>query len=144
MEEKKATAGYVMQFFIDTENLSTAIAAFENTKSTLAVKYENDVKMQNMEPEEANVLEEQTGNVRLLVHRTYVHFLALAEKIKQFEKKESEIKKLYSKVTETHYPTISSLLDYEIFLNKQFISGIAEKFLANMGEELAAIGKTEA
>lgn len=132
-----------MQFFADIENLSSTIAAYENIKATLSIKYPDETKIQSMEPEEANALEEQTGNVRLLVHRTYIHFRGLAEKIKQFEAKENEIKRLYAEATKTHYPPIVSLLEYEIFLHKQFVSGIAEKFLANMGEELAAIGKTE-
>lgn len=130
-EREMAGAGYIISFFSDIEILIGNAANYINNIAKMKIKYQG-IDDKTIFSQEDAVMLNIIDNIKTSVYRTYVKFMSLRGKVKEFgnDKKKGKknegdpIKDLKEKIMESVVPEVKDIEEYVLSLNGLFVSAI--------------------
>lgn len=128
MEKEVAAAGYIITFFNDVESLTNWFAYYANLLSNLKGKYPDEKFLSKIPDDERAAAINTIQSLRFWVNRSYIKFMALREKVPEFQSN-TTIEGLYKEIATAPSPNFEIVQEYTTELNKLFVAGVVASLL---------------
>lgn len=135
-EKAIAGSGYIISFFADIEVLVQNAANYINNITKMKLKYGKIGAKTEFDPSDQSILN-IIDNMKSSVFKTYIKFMALKNKVKEFQsfdteekpKKKDEkgtltIETMYKKIRDEIMPNITDVEEYALRLNTLFVEAL--------------------
>lgn len=138
-EEKTAAASYILSFYQEVGNLTTAYAQYQNLMIQFDEQYAGQLEVKPTD-EEQNLLKQTMQNIRFYVNKSYIQYRSIASN--RGIKLSKDIQKNHQKINKGFIIERKALKEYTNSMNAFLVKNIMKKLLESSQEVVENIFKT--